>query len=254
MTIDANVQIGFDRLEQTPMDPEAILRQMDHSGIDQAVITSNECMYFDFVEGNMMTANAVKAHPDRFIGFFGLHPARYIGVVEEVDRATQALGLKGFRIFFTEVSFGRGWSSGLRSLVLEKVMRRVDELALPVFLEAGFPFADIKAFAERYPRARFVAAGAGYANLGEAIVAAQSVDNLFLEISALDAGDGVSFLVHEVGSRKVVFGTNIPFTVGSVARLNVEHADISSEDRENIRHRNLEEILGRAEAGGRSKP
>jgi uncharacterized protein len=245
MIFDANAQFGFDRLENTRMDPESILRQMDHSRIDKAIIASNECMYYDFIEGNNETAKVVKAHPDRFIGFFGLHPARYIGVVEEVDRAIQDLKLEGFRIFFTEVSFGRGWSSGLRSLMLEKVMKRVDELSLPVFLEAGFPFAEIKAFAEKYPRARFIASGAGYANMAEAIVAAELVDNLYLEISALDAGDGIGFLVNEIGSRKLIFGTNIPFSVGSVARLNVEHSGVSQQDMENIYHKNVEEILGR---------
>jgi predicted TIM-barrel fold metal-dependent hydrolase len=245
MIIDANAQFGFDRLENTRMDPESILGLMDHSKIDKAIITCNECMYYDFTEGNNQTAEQVKAHSDRFIGFFGLHPARYIGVVEEVDRAVHDLGLAGFRIFFTEVSFGRGWSSGLRSLVLERVMKRVDELSLPVFLEAGFPFAEIKAFAEKYPRARFMASGAGYANMAEAIVAAQMLDNLYLEISTLDAGDGIGFLVRELGSRKLVFGTSIPFSAGSVARLNVEHSGISQEDKENIYHKNVEAILRR---------
>jgi predicted TIM-barrel fold metal-dependent hydrolase len=245
MIVDANAQFGFDRVQNMRMDPESILRKMDHSKIDRAIIASNECMYYDFREGNNETARVVKEHPDRFIGFFGLHPARYIGVVEEVDRAVQDLGLVGFRVFFTEVSFGRGWSSGLRSLVLHKVMQRVNELSLPVFLEAGFAFAEVKDFAERYPKVRVIASGAGYANMAEAIVAAQLVDNLYLEISALDSGGGVGFLVHEIGSGKLVFGTNMPFTVPSTARLNVDHSGISPEDKENIYHKNVERILSR---------
>ncbi len=243
MIIDVNSQFGFDRLESTKMDPDSILRQMDKLKIDKSVITCNECMYFDFIEGNNRTAQLVKMHPDRFIGFFSLNTGRYIGVVDEVERAINTLGLTGFRFFFTEVSFGRGWSSGLQSLMLAKVMKKVNDLGLPVFLEAGFSFAQMKTFAEFYPKTKIIAAGAGYANMAEAIIAAQDTENLFIEISGLDAGDGIRFLVNEVSSEKIIFGTNIPFNLGSVAILNVNHTKISDKDKENIFYKNIERIL-----------
>jgi predicted TIM-barrel fold metal-dependent hydrolase len=244
MIIDSNVHFGFDRLSDIKMDPESILKRMDRSHIDKAIVTCNECEYLNFVEGNDATATVVKSRGDRFIGFFSLNPGRYIGVVDEVDRAVEKLGLVGFRMYFTEVSFGRGWSSGLGSLMLERVMAKVKGYSLPVFLEAGFSFADMKHFADRYPYTPIIAAGVGYANMAEAIVAAQTTRNLYLEISGLDSGDGVRFLAKEVGSEKIIFGSNIPFSIGSVPRLLVEHSDIPERDKENIFSKNILRILG----------
>ena len=48
MIVDANVVYGFDRLNKTPMRPESILGMMDKVGIDKAIITSYECMYYDY--------------------------------------------------------------------------------------------------------------------------------------------------------------------------------------------------------------
>jgi len=244
MIIDSNVHFGFDRLTDIKMDPDSILRRMDRSRIDRAIVACNECEYFDFIEGNDATAALVKSHGDRFIGFLSLNPGRYIKVLDEIDRAVERLGLVGFRMYFTEVSFGKGWSSGLGSLMLERVMAKVVEHALPVFLEAGFSFADMKRFADRYPSIPFIVAGVGYANMAEAIVAGQTTPNLYLEISGLDAGDGVRFLANEIGVEKIVFGSNIPFSIGSVPRLLVEHSDIPEQDKESIFSKNILRILG----------
>jgi predicted TIM-barrel fold metal-dependent hydrolase len=243
MIIDVNVLIGFDRLENIQMDPDSLLQKMDSLKIDKAIICCNECMYFDFQEGNNRTYEAVKKYPDRFIGFFSLNTNRYIDVLEEVDRAINKLGMVGFRMFFTEVTFGRGWSSGLHSLMLAKVMEKISIYNFPVFIEAGYSFAELKHFAEIYPTVNFIVSGVGYANMAEAIIAAKEQPNLFLEISTLDAGDGIKFLVQEITSEKLLFGTSYPYSLGSVALQNVTHARIPEHEKENIFYKNIERIL-----------
>jgi len=245
MIIDSNVVYGFDRLNKTLMDPASILKNMDKIGIDKAIITSYECMYYDFKEGNQKTSDLVKNYPDRFIGFLSFHVARFINVVDEVERGTSELNLEGIRLFFTEVTFGRGWSSGLRSLVLQRVMEKANELKLPIFLEAGFTFVDIKAFADAYPATKLIASGVGYANMAEAILAVQSTPNLYLELSTLDTFEGIRYLVEHLKSDRLIFGTGIPFNTPSVALNSIRYAVISEEDKENILGKNIQKILNR---------
>ena len=243
MIVDAHVVYGFDRLNKTPMSPESTLGMMDKVGIDKAIITSYECMYYDFKEGNNDTSGLVKKYPDRFIGFLSFHVARYIDVVEEVERGISELGLKGVRLFFTEVSFGRGWSSGLRSLALQKVMEEVNRLALPIFVEAGFPFVDLKTLSDAYPSTKIIASGVGYANMAEAILAVQTTPNLYLELSTLDAFDGVRYLVEHVKSNRLIFGTGMPFNTPSVALNTIKYALINKKDKENILGNNIVKIV-----------
>lgn len=244
MIVDANVVYGFDRLQRRDMTPEAILKIMDKHSIDKAIITSNKCMYFDFREGNEDTAKLVSRYPDRFIGFLSFHVARYIGVVEEVERAVHQLGLRGIRLFNTEITFGQGWSSGLKSLVLAEVMKRANELKLPVFIEPGYLFYEIKAFAEKYRNIKVIASGAGYPNMGEAILAAKITPNLYLDITGLEAACGVDFLVESLGVKKIIFGTGMPMNVPSIQIEMVRHASISAEEKNYIFCKNIQQIIG----------
>jgi len=243
MIIDANVICGFDRINERAADVKTILSLMDKVGIDKAVITSNECMYYDFREGNEYIAEIVNEYPDRFIGFLSFHVSRFIEVVEEVERGIRKLGLRGIRLFNTEKSFGRGWSSGLKSLVLEKVMQKANELKLPIFIEAGYPFNDIKNFAQAYPDAKIIASGVGYPNIGEAILAARETENLYIETSTLDIVSGIDFLRENLEAEKIIFGTGIPFNAPSVQLIMIKSAAISEEDKRKILGENMQKLL-----------
>jgi len=149
------------------------------------------------------------------------------------------------RIFFTEISFGRGWSSGLHSLMLCEVLKNVNELKLPVFIEPGFSFADISTLVQHYPQINFIASGIGYANMAEAIIAVQKNQNLYLELSTSDAGDGIETLVNIIGADRLIFGTGMPFITPSVALTGIEYANISSYDKQKILHGNISAIMAK---------
>ena len=248
MVIDANVVCGFDRTSKRAVDVETISGFMDKVGIDKAVISSNECMSYDFREGNEYVAEIVKKYPDRFIGFLSFHVSRFIELVEEVERGVQELGLRGIRLFNTERgTFGRGWSSGLESLVLGEIMQKANELRLPIFVEAGYPFSDIKRFAQAYPGTKIIASGAGYPNMGEAILAARQTENLYIETSTVEIVSGIDLLRENLEAEKIVFGTGMPFNAPSAQLIMVKSAAISEEDKRKILGGNMQRLLDMGE-------
>ena len=244
MIIDAHATVGFSLTENRDMSPEFVLSLMDKLNIDKACITHTQCQFQDFLEGNNTTADIVRKYPDRFIGFFAVNPARYLGVIEEVDRCLDDLGLAALRIFNNEANFTSGWGAGINGLMHAKLFGKANERKVPVYLDGGFSFSIILSLAQKYPNIKFIAAGVGYGNAGEAILAAQDSSNLWLDIMAMDIQDGVELLAKECGAQKIVFGSGMPLTSPSSAMLMVQMADISDADKAKIMGGNLAGILG----------
>ena len=67
---------------------DAVLKQMDHFGIEKAMIGVG------FEESRNDKLRAVRDHPDRFIGSFGVDPNRGMEGVRDLVKAYETLGIK----------------------------------------------------------------------------------------------------------------------------------------------------------------
>jgi uncharacterized protein len=88
---------------------------------------------------NDETAAFVRAYPEKFIGFLALHP-HDADVLEEIERATQDLGLRGIKLGPNYQNFDPLGDEAFR------VYRRAQELRLPVLFHQGTSperFADL---------------------------------------------------------------------------------------------------------------
>ncbi len=85
----------------------------------------------------------------------------------------------------------------------------------------------------------------GYGEWEAAFSVVRENPNIYLELTAASRVGGIiTRMVKEVGSEKVVFGTDLPwfdphYGIGSVC-----FSRIADEDRHNILHRNAERLLG----------
>lgn len=74
----------------------------------------------------------------------------------------------------------------------------------------------------------------------------QSSDNVYLELTAIPGDYGiVEMLCREVGSEKLLFGTDQPWFDEHQAIGGIVSADITEEDMRNILYRNAERLLGK---------
>jgi predicted TIM-barrel fold metal-dependent hydrolase len=107
MIIDILTRIGHHPLHEFKQSPEELLSIMDEHGIDKSFLMPFPSMKVK--QNNDMIADAVKEHPDSFIGFMCIDPAME-DAIEEIERSV-AMGLKGVMIDpeFHRV-FGRGMS------------------------------------------------------------------------------------------------------------------------------------------------
>src|SRR5688572_5748468 len=97
--IDANAYLGewpFRRLPQRT--PEAMLRKMDALGIEQAVVSRLENVFFkDLLVGNRELHALVRQHPDRFIPAFTINPA-FPGWREDLRICVDEMGMRQLRL------------------------------------------------------------------------------------------------------------------------------------------------------------
>lgn len=83
---------------------ERLVSEMDSAGIDKTVILALDYEFLfrgqiTFQEYNDRVAEMVAQFPDRLIGFAGIDPRRGEKALEELERCTEQLGLKGVKLW-----------------------------------------------------------------------------------------------------------------------------------------------------------
>ena len=243
MIFDCNVQFGFDLASKLPCSIDELINVMDAQKIDCALITNLQCQRGDFNIGNDETLRCVQRHKDRLKGMVGYNETRYFDIDKTTYECLSENEFAGVRIYNTQNGFMSGWGSGINSLVLHSVLKIVAEYKKVVFLEGGYSFSDISMLCEAYPSISFIASGTGYMNLAESILAMKQCSNMHLDISTLDAFEGVSTLCKELGPDRILYGTGWPFASVSCARIMVEKSTLTANEKQMVLGSNLQRIL-----------
>jgi predicted TIM-barrel fold metal-dependent hydrolase len=139
-------------------------------------------------ETNNTTAEFVRAHPDKVLGFLGVHP-HDPNALEEIERATQDLGLVGIKLGPNYQNFDPLGPEAF------KIYARAQELKLPVLFHQGTSpvrFADLDyahprhmdRVATAFPDLKIVMAHVGHPWQIDCIVVIRKHPNVYADISA----------------------------------------------------------------------
>lgn len=246
MIIDSHVHV-----DEVPalgwMDPpETILRLMDEAGIARAAIMT----YTDAPASNERAidyiAEAVAAHPQRFVGYARIHPwygDRALGLLR---RAINDLGFKGLKLHPV---------SNLSHPADEPTLRLVRiaaDLGVPVLYHCGdegfsTPF-ELEYTARACPDAVVIFGHmGGYFHAEDAIEVARRNDNVYLETSAMPYPSQIRQAIHAIGPERVIFASDGPGCDPRLEIYKVERAAPSDYERTLIMSANITRIW----SGGR---
>lgn len=222
--------------------PEGVITAMDNLGIDIAVISHTAALAPDFEWGNDRIVEACNKYPDRFVGYCTINPLYPEDIRKELERCFGFECIKGIK---------------LHPYTHERPMTYKNYLPVYEFaaerkccvLVHTYTLTDIDGmdrFAAEYPEADFIMAHAG----GEIPQVEAAIDvinrhkNIYADIAVSESREGnVEWLVREVGSKKILFGTDMPFMDprGTFARTAM--AEISEEEKRDILGLNMQKIL-----------
>jgi predicted TIM-barrel fold metal-dependent hydrolase len=162
---DREKLLGFDVVAELLNLGETRLAAMDAAGIVRQVLSHNQpgCQALDAEQAipaarevNDLLFEAVRAHPDRFLGFAALPTADPIAAVKELDRAVARLGFKG------AVINGHTQGRFLDDKMFWGIFESAEALGVPIYLHPSKPHPSVmKAYFDGYEELALGAWGFG---------------------------------------------------------------------------------------------
>lgn len=230
--------IHFPRAE-----PEDMLRTMDQCGVKMLVFSHHMALFAPNL-GNKPSIEAVRRFPDRFRAYCLINP-NYPEIAEQdlaafEDHRDVFVGLKFLPDYhlipLTDERYRPAWE-----------FANERELLVLTHTWGGSPYDGavvIRTVAERYPRVKLLMGHSTHGDWDAAVGLANDFPNVYLELTALFDDRGIiEKFVREVGSDRMLFGTDLPWFDPHQAVGALLSADITDEDRHNICHRNAEKLL-----------
>ena len=224
---------------------EEMLAVMDGLGIDRLAISSLDACYSGQTRGNQETYAVAAAHPDRFVAYCVINPNFPELIEEELEQWPQQgprplIKLHPFlhRYPVTGPNYRAMWEYADRtSAVVLTHTWESDPTCGPLLLEP---------IARQYPRARILLGHSGVTRKGiaEAIQAARSCENLYLDTTSSQNHEGIiEHCVEQVGVERVLYGSDLPFLEAAGGIGQVAYADLPDSQKEAILGLNFKRLI-----------
>lgn len=231
--IDAHTHFGVLEDYFVPQaDVASLVQYMDRYGIQRACTFAYAGVNSDFVYGNDLVVEAVRAYPDRFIGYATMHANYPEELVPELER-TDKLGLRGIKLITAYQGISEEterfypvyeWANAHKRIILSHQWgsaRFLDEIA------------------GRYPHISF---HIGHLNFNYAEVVRKR-DNVYTTTTFVPWPGAIAEAVRAFGAEKILFGSDFPDLDASLNLGPLLTANISDEDKRLILGKNMERVL-----------
>lgn len=243
LIIDCHCHMGYWHNFHVPHgSPEGMLSSMDTLGVDTACVTHHASIGPDYRYGNDMVIEAVRKYPGRFVGYITLNPNYPEDMKHEIDKCLAIPGMKGIKLHPALHGCPIDYKN------YHAAYEAANEKRCPVLIHVWGQgdVATVGRLAGKYPGANFIMghSGADVRAMEDAIDVVNKHDNVYgdLAISVVREGN-VEWLVKEMGSKKVLYGSDMPFFDPRPAFGRVALAEISDEEKRDVFGRNMKGLL-----------
>ncbi len=169
------------------------------------VRVSGQVIGIDARPDNRAVAELCARHPDRVLGWMFLNPRNNPRVLDELEELRVTPGMVGIKLH-------PHWHD-YRTDALRPLLRRAEELGLPVLIHLGFGArGDYRAICEAFPRLKVLSAHAGFPFFDDLWRAGRSLPNLLVDLSSPYVDEAlVRAAVKALGPERCLFGTDAPY-------------------------------------------
>lgn len=185
---------------------------------------------------NDSVAQLVVRYPERFYGWIFLNPAVDERVLDTLERYRAQKGMVGIKLH-------PHWHD-YKTEILSPLLRRAEELGLPVLVHLGFrKRGDFRAICRSFPRLRVVSAHAGFPFYRDLWAYKGECPNLYVDLSSPYIDERLAReAVAAMGPERCLYGTDAPYgfhaddgtyDYGEIARW-VERLPVTSAQRDAI--------------------
>jgi predicted TIM-barrel fold metal-dependent hydrolase len=220
-----------------------MMRTMDQCGVRMLVFSHHMALFAPDV-GNAPAVAAVRQYPDRLRAYCTVNP-NYPEHLEADLRTFDTYADVYVGLKFLPDYHGVALCDERYRPAWEYADQR--ELLILTHTWGGSPLDGediVRQMAERYPRVKLLLGHSCHGRWDAAAQLARDFENIYLELTAVFDDRGVlDYFVRQVGSDRLLFGTDLPWFDPHHAIGALLSADISDQDRHNICHRNAERLL-----------
>jgi predicted TIM-barrel fold metal-dependent hydrolase len=212
------------------------LRRARAAGIERTVVVP--VFHRDTRQANADLARAVARHPERLIGFGGVHARRDAGQVDGIVReAVTRFGFRGIKAHRLEAPIGREVCAAARRWglpVLYDVAGRPHalDLLLPAYRDVVFIVPHLGSFADDWRTHQVV------------IDQLTRHPNLYVDTSGVRRFDYLVEAVRRAGPGKLIFGSDGPWLHPGLELHKIELLGLGETDRARVVGGTLRRLLG----------
>jgi predicted TIM-barrel fold metal-dependent hydrolase len=154
---------------------------------------------------NAGVAALLGAHPQRFWGWIFLNPRGNPAVLDELERWRAVPGMIGIKLH-------PHWHD-YRTAILTPLLRRAEELGLPVLIHLGFGRrGDYRALCSQFPRLTLISAHAGFPFYQDLWAHGADHTNLHVDLSSPYIDERLArAAVAALGPERCLYGTDAPY-------------------------------------------
>lgn len=251
MIVDVNAYLGhfaFRRLRYNTA--ASLLALMDAKQIDKAVISSAGAItYRNAQAGNEEIAEEIRGHNDRLIPFAVINPF-YAGWQDDLKICHEEFGMTGLRLYPKWHNYQL--SSPCCGELMDAATERGMVISIPIRVEDNrqrswllsvpdIPLEEIVELVKKHPKARFILLnGIGYTRSPLGRKDNDLPSNYAIGLSRLSAvlANELGQLITNLGAKRVMFGTGMPFKYPDPALVKLDVLDASEAEKEKIRSQN----------------
>ncbi|MEM1694527.1 MAG: amidohydrolase family protein [Ignisphaera sp.] len=222
---------------------EFLLRKAGDIGIDIMFLLPYEAIYRrNVLEDSLRVIKMFKSYPNRVVPFVSVDP--WDERCREQLELFIAMGAKGLKI--------HPLTQGIpaHSELLYPLIELAERNRLLVLVHTGSPIysqpLQVLELALTFTHTFFILAHMGLGILWyDSIRAAKRADNIYLDTAGQRFLPVIEYAVRELGSERILFGSDMPFLSIEVELEKIRHLRVSEHDKENILYRNAKYLLSK---------
>jgi uncharacterized protein len=230
-----------------------ILADMDEAGVDKSVIVAVDAeTVLRYKVPNELVAKAVRAYPDRFIGFAGVDPHKGTIAVDEVVKSVEELGLSGLKFIPHLIEMSPNDPR------MYPVLEKAQELGLPALFHTGTHFhtgarlkycrpETLDDVAIDFPDLKIIAAHFGFPWFYEALAVVQKNPNVYFNIAGWSPKYIPEYVMRMMNgplAGRALLGSDFPLLSRSRIMRELKEAPISEDTLLRLTSTNPMAVLG----------